>query len=72
MIGTVFIYAVANLQSTKADHATFVLKCQKTIALEEAISARVDKTELVDVPDGTTTQLAISLGNFKCGLSREV
>lgn len=71
MIGTVFVHAVSNLQTTFATDATLTLTYPKTLALEEISEESVVKRrpELVGSDQMT---LQISLGSLHFGQSRDV
>ena len=68
MIGTVFIHAVTNLQSTYADHTMLTLKYCKLLVLGETTGVSVDRIgpeeEAPDEPEGTML-LMIWLGNLQ-------
>ncbi|KAK3375866.1 ribosomal protein L13e-domain-containing protein [Lasiosphaeria ovina] len=79
MIGTVFVHAVANLQSTFANNAVLRLTYPKYLKLQETTGESVDKQEPVqpddpfeqDQPDATM-QLSIVLNNLQYGQSRDI
>ncbi|KAM0327476.1 hypothetical protein ACHAQA_005764 [Verticillium albo-atrum] len=74
MIGTVFVHAVANLQSTYANRAMLTLTYPSELSLKETVGDAVDKqapTVLSDAQIPTST-LTISLGNISYGQSRDV
>ncbi|OLN97893.1 hypothetical protein CCHL11_02598 [Colletotrichum chlorophyti] len=74
MIGTVFVHAVANLQTTYAINTTLRLTYSAKIGLEETTGDSVDKQEPLTLPDekDEPKQLSISLGNVQYGQSRDV
>ncbi|KAK4099445.1 hypothetical protein N658DRAFT_429985 [Parathielavia hyrcaniae] len=76
MIGTVFVHAVANLQSTFANNAKLRLTYPSHLKLEETTGEAVDKQEPVqleeeDVPEPLTS-LTIHLSNLQYGQSRDI
>ncbi|KAK3991491.1 hint-domain-containing protein [Cladorrhinum sp. PSN332] len=75
MIGTVFVHAVANLQSTFANNAVLKLTYPSYLGLEETTGEAVEKQppqEITgDVPE-SLTQLTITLSNIQYGQSRDV
>ncbi|KAM0278596.1 hypothetical protein ACHAQH_005070 [Verticillium albo-atrum] len=74
MIGTVFVHAVANLQSTYANRATLTLTYPSELALEETVGDTVDKQAPIVLSDyqTPTSQLTIALGNVQYGQSRDI
>ncbi|KAB5566111.1 hint-domain-containing protein [Coniochaeta sp. 2T2.1] len=74
MIGTVFVHAVANLQSTFANNATLKLTYPPYLQLEETTGESVDKQEPLKLGrnENFHSQLTVSLGNLQYGHSREV
>ena len=70
MIGTVFVHAVANLQSTFATKATLLLTFPADLAIEETM----DETVLREAPisNGNSLQLRIPLGLLQYGQSRDI
>ncbi|KAJ9142426.1 U-box domain-containing protein [Pleurostoma richardsiae] len=70
MIGTVFVHAVANLQSTFANDASLRLTYPSHVTLHQTLGKSVDQQEAVSVDGGT--QLMISLGNLQYGQSRDI
>ncbi|KAK0744315.1 Hh protein intein-like-domain-containing protein [Apiosordaria backusii] len=74
MIGTVFVHAVANLQSTFATNAELQLTYPSQLQLEETTGEAVEKQMPVR-PQGDVSPksiLTISLGNLQYGQSREI
>ncbi|KAK4176412.1 hint-domain-containing protein [Triangularia setosa] len=74
MIGTVFVHAVANLQSTFAINAELQLTYPSQLQLEETTGEAVEKQQPVS-PSGDASPkdiLNISLGNLQYGQSREI
>lgn len=71
MIGTVFVHAVANLQSTFATNASLELKYASTLEIEQTLGDAVDKQAAVDAGKGQM-QLTIPLGNIQYGQSRDL
>ncbi|KAK3682298.1 hint-domain-containing protein [Podospora appendiculata] len=75
MIGTTFVHAVANLQSTFVSNAVLRLTYPSYLKLEETTGESVDKKEPVQLEDNgpaSLTQLTLSLGNLQYGQSRDV
>ncbi|KAK3332300.1 hint-domain-containing protein [Cercophora scortea] len=75
MIGTIFVHAVANLQSTFANNAVLRLTYPSYLKLEETTGESVDKKDPVQLEDdgpASVTQLTLSLGNLQYGQSRDV
>jgi hypothetical protein len=74
MIGTVFVHAVANLQSTFANNVTLRLRYPPYLELEETTGQSVDKQVPVALghDDDFHWQLSISLGNLQFGQSRDI
>ncbi|KAF7543440.1 hypothetical protein G7Z17_g10737 [Cylindrodendrum hubeiense] len=73
MIGTVFVHAVAHLQSTFATKAVLKLRYNKSLELKETMGDSVDQEPpkaLEESPD--TMELTISLGNLQYGQSRDI
>ncbi|POR35818.1 Inter-alpha-trypsin inhibitor heavy chain H3, partial [Tolypocladium paradoxum] len=74
MIGTVFVHAVANLQSTFATEAMLLLTYPTALEVEETM----DESVLREVPktivskEDSFMQLRIPLGNLQYGQSRDV
>ncbi|GAB1316142.1 Inter-alpha-trypsin inhibitor heavy chain H3 [Madurella fahalii] len=75
MIGTVFIHAVANLQSTFANNAILRLTCPSYLQLEEttgeAVTRHLPSESSEDVP-GSLNQRTIFLGHLQYGQSRDI
>jgi hypothetical protein len=74
MIGTVFVHAVAHLQSTFANNATLRLTYPPYLELSETTGKSVEQRDPVRVGSDRDAhfQLAISLGNLQYGHSRDV
>ncbi|PSR99146.1 hint-domain-domain-containing protein [Coniella lustricola] len=72
MVGTVFIHAVANLQSTCAIQASLRLEYPESIELEQTAGEFVGRQEPLRAPGQETMSLTISLGTFRYGQSRDV
>ncbi|KAM0421077.1 hypothetical protein ACHAPT_011148 [Fusarium lateritium] len=74
MIGTVFVHAVANLQSTFATRAVLKLTYSKDLELEETTGASVEQQppQPVDGSDDSDMELTLSLGNIQYGQSRDI
>lgn len=71
MIGTVFVHAVANLQSTFATNASIRLTYPDHINLQQTCGASVDQQQPGHC-DGSEVQLTIPLGNLQYGQSRDI
>lgn len=71
MIGTVFVHAVANLQSTFATKASLELRYASTLEIEQTQGDAVDKQAAIDAGKGQM-QLTIPLGNIQYGQSRDL
>jgi hypothetical protein len=73
MLGTVIIHAIANLQSTFANHAVLRLRYPAAITVDEtATSGSVDRRDPVTAEESGMTELNIPLGNLQFGQSRDV
>ncbi|EFX02291.1 von willebrand factor type a domain containing protein [Grosmannia clavigera kw1407] len=70
MLGTVFIHAVANMQSTFAMNATLCVEFPASMHLEKAMGTVVGGTQPVDPVNGQ--QLTIPLGSIQYGQTRDV
>lgn len=73
MIGTVFVHAVAHLQSTFATRAELKLRYAWPLELEETMGDSVEKQPpkaVEELPD--TMELTIPLGNLQYGQSRDI
>lgn len=68
--GTVFIHAVANMQSTFAINATLRLHYPASMQLEQTMGTVVGGTQPVDLATGR--QLTIPLGSIQYGQTRDV
>lgn len=71
MIGTVFVHAVANLQSTFAADATMRLTYPDGVEIQQTAGPFVDQGQPVHRDDGQY-QLTIPLGNLQYGQSRDI
>lgn len=71
MIGTVFVHAVAHLQSTYATRAELKLRYSNRLELEETTGASVDQAPPRDLGNGAL-ELVVPLGNLQFGQSRDV
>ncbi|RYO86104.1 hypothetical protein DL766_000553 [Monosporascus sp. MC13-8B] len=69
MIGTVFIHAVAHLQSTYATKCTLELTTPKSIRFRTTVEKTVHE-EVVTI--GKCNKLTIDLGNLQYGQSRDI
>ena len=74
MVGTVFVHATANLQTTYATEAVLELSYAAPLELEQAMGASVDqeKPQPVDGGEKGRTRLRIPLGNLQYGQSRDL
>ncbi len=72
--GTVFVHAVAHLQSTFATNATIRLEYPQSTELRQAIGSGFDVQDPVEADNDTNPrrELTISLGNIQYGQSREI
>jgi Mg-chelatase subunit ChlD len=70
MIGTVFVHAVANLQSTFATNAVLELSYPKGLQIRECMGAYVDQQQPQETANGW--QLSMNLGNLQYGQSRDI
>lgn len=70
MIGTVFVHAVANLQSTYANNASLQLKYPPHVTLHQTTGPSADMQEPIEF--GGYNQLTIPLGNIQYGQSRDI
>lgn len=71
MIGTVFVHAVANFQSTFANDASLYLTYPDHVTIQQTTGASVDRQDAVQVAGGNY-QLPIPLGNIQYGQSRDI
>lgn len=71
MIGTVFVHAVANLQSTYANNATLQLTYPDIVTIQQTTGICVGQEEPVQAPGGNFG-LSIPLGNLQYGQSRDI
>lgn len=74
MIGTVFVHAVANLQSTYATEATLTLRYAGPLEITESTGDSVIRQKPTGVSrDGISAyELPIALGNLQYGQSRDI
>jgi hypothetical protein len=72
MIGTVFVHAVANLQSTFGVEATLTLKSQVPLVETMGTTVKQKDAERVDTLDGPVYRLTVSLGKIQYGQSRDI
>lgn len=72
MIGTVFVHAVAALQSTFATNASIRLTCPDHIKLKQTTGPSVEQQQPVLHSDVCECQLTIPLGNMQYGQSRDI
>ncbi|KAH8757951.1 U-box domain-containing protein [Diaporthe sp. PMI_573] len=71
MIGTVFVHAVANLQSTFANTATLRLTYPNIVTIQQTMGIAVGHEHPVQAPGGNF-ELNIPLGSLQYGQSRDV
>lgn len=72
MIGTVFVHAVAHLQSTFATNAVLRVTYPEHMTIEQTSGISVDGHELEHVAGSQNWPLTIPLGNIQYGQSRDV
>lgn len=72
MIGTVFIHAVAHLQSTFATNAVLELVYQNHISIQQTAGSSVDQQQPEHIDGSLSNRLTISLGNIQYGQSRDI
>ncbi|KAL6918187.1 hypothetical protein ACHAP8_008196 [Fusarium lateritium] len=74
MIGTVFVHAVANLQSTFATRAILKLAYSKPLELLETTGPSVEHkpVEFADDSEDSVAELTLNLGNLQFGQSRDI
>ncbi|KAM0190999.1 hypothetical protein ACHAPI_009062 [Fusarium lateritium] len=74
MIGTVFVHAVANLQSTFATRAVLKLTYTKPLELQETTGPSVEQKapEFADESEDSVVELTLTLGNLQYGQSRDI
>lgn len=74
MIGTVFVHAVANLQSTFATEAALLLTYPTALEVEETMDESVlrEGPKSIGSKENNLMQLRIPLGNLQYGQSRDV
>lgn len=70
MIGTVFVHAVANLQSTFATKAVLTLSYQEPLSLEEIRGDYIGRH--APKSDGPESTLTLELGNLQYGQTRDI
>ncbi|CAH0052973.1 unnamed protein product [Clonostachys solani] len=70
MIGTVFVHAVANLQSTFATKAILTLSYQEPLSLEEIRGDYIGR--YAPKADGSESTLKLELGNLQYGQTRDI
>ncbi|CAK7268665.1 hypothetical protein SEPCBS119000_003177 [Sporothrix epigloea] len=70
MIGTVFVHAVANMQSTFANHARLRLSYPTSLTLEQTQGAAVGLQK--PILHGPQQELTVAIGNIQYGQSRDV
>lgn len=71
MIGTVFVHALANLQSTFATNAHLTLTYASPVEIKETTGKEVGQQAPLTTSQGHK-QLTISLGNIQYGQSRDI
>lgn len=71
MIGTVFVHAVANLQSTYANNATLRLTYPDIVTIQQTVGIAVGQEKPIQAPGGNF-ELSIALGNLQYGQSRDI
>ncbi|POS74981.1 hypothetical protein DHEL01_v206621 [Diaporthe helianthi] len=71
MIGTVFVHAVANLQSTFANTATLKLTYPNIVTIQQTTGIAVDQERPTQVPGGNF-ELIIRLGSLQYGQPRDI
>lgn len=71
MIGTVFVHAVANLQSTFANAATLKLTYPNIVTIKQTTGIAVGQESPVQAPGGNV-ELNIPLGSLQYGQSRDI
>lgn len=71
MIGTVFVHAVANLQSTFASSATLKLIYPNIVTIQQTTGIAVGQESPVQAPGGNF-ELNIPLGSLQYGQSRDI
>ncbi|KAE9979884.1 hypothetical protein EG328_000642 [Venturia inaequalis] len=74
MIGTVFVHAIANLQSTFATWTSLTLTATGNVTLAETMGhyAKSKDTKTTDQSQGYQKQLTIPLGNLQYGQARDI
>ncbi|KAG6361361.1 hypothetical protein INS49_009588 [Diaporthe citri] len=71
MIGTVFVHAVANLQSTYASSATLRLTYPDIVTIQQTVGISVGQEKPVQAPGGNS-ELSIPLGSLQYAQSRDI
>ncbi|KAI7775974.1 hypothetical protein LA080_006046 [Diaporthe eres] len=71
MIGTVFVHAVANLQSTYASGATLRLTYPDIVTIQQTVGIAVGQEKPVQAPGGNF-ELTIPLGSLQYAQSRDI
>lgn len=72
MIGTVFVHAVAHLQSTYATNAVLNLVYPDHITIEQTSGSSVDQQKPNHMVESRSYHLKIPLGNIQYGQSRDI
>ncbi|KFY12216.1 hypothetical protein V492_04017 [Pseudogymnoascus sp. VKM F-4246] len=72
MLATVFIHAIANLQSTFAMSATLAIEGSHGLQLAETMGNYITKENTVDQPELPKDKLIIPLGGLQYGQSRDI
>lgn len=72
MIGTVFVHAVAHLQSTYAINAVLNLVYPDNITIEQTSGSSVDQQKPEHMVESRRYHLKIPLGNIQYGQSRDI
>ncbi|CAK7218080.1 hypothetical protein SCUCBS95973_003368 [Sporothrix curviconia] len=70
MIGTVFVHAVANMQSTFANNACLRLTYPDSLTIEQTQGATVGLQK--PVSNGQQQELTVAVGNIQYGQSRDI
>lgn len=71
MIGTVFVHAIANLQSTFANNAVLRLEYSDQVAVHQTTGTAANQQESTQI-GGDQSQLILPLGNIQYGQSRDI
>lgn len=72
MIGTVFVHAIAHLQSTFAIKASIHVTYPDHLELNQTAGPSVDQEQPTSCPNEHMHQITIPLGNIQCGQSRDI